>query len=235
MLNVCKIQDYVYCLVLKFKYYILILECKLPRNSWIQKSQKAKKKKKKEKVIPFFWDRCVPMHYVLSHTYMHVLLQLILSSFWLLCTQQWSKFCTLGASIGWKHDLITKLSSVNFWILKITSVALIGTKTFVSKIEAFFSAVFCVLLKLVNGGKPNTGCPSYTCLYSIMFECVRWDCSAQYYAHCRGLVDLTFSLKLVIWTSPLISCYIICSNSLKCLYFVLVKTWHRHPFKHSCI
>lgn len=102
------------------------------------KVRKQKKKKKKEKVIPFFWDRCVPMHYVLSHTYMHVLLQLILSSFWLLCTQQWSKFCTLGASIGWKHDLITKLSSVNFWILKITSVALIGTKTFVSKIEAFF-------------------------------------------------------------------------------------------------
>lgn len=235
MLNVCKIQDSVYCLVLEFKYCILLLEWKIPRFGMkASKLNAQKSESKKKKKYSFFWDRYVPMHCVLNHTYVCVLL--ILCSFWLLCTQQWSKFCALGASIGWKHDLITKLSSINFQILNITSVVLIKTKVFVLKIEIFFSTVFCVLLKWLSSGVNQTLVVHciHVCSF-IMFECVRWDCSAQYCAHCRGFVDLTFSLKLVIWTSPLISCYIICSNSLKCLYFVVLKTWHGHPFKHSCI
>lgn len=168
-------------------------------NAGFQEVVKFTKSKKKTNTltIPFFWDRFVPKNYVLNGTHMCVLLQLILSNFWLLCTQQWSKFCTRGASIGWKHDLISKLSSV-ICILKITSVALIRTKTFVLEIETFFFflAVFCVLLKLVNSGVNQILAVHRICLYSfIMFECVRWDCCAQYYTHCRGLVDFVIKIS----------------------------------------
>lgn len=138
-------------------------------NAGFQEVVKFTKSRKKTNTltIPFFWDRFVPKNYVLNGTHMCVLLQLILSNFWLLCTQQWSKFCTRGASIGWKHDLISKLSSV-ICILKITSVALIRTKTFVLEIETFFFFPCCVLCAIKIGkqwGKPNTGCPSHMSLF----------------------------------------------------------------------
>lgn len=154
------------------------------------------------------------------------------------CVQQWmsSTSCATLHTImkqvvhfGCKCQMKTwfAFASIHyFWSLNISYAALITTKAFVWRLElswVFFSTeFFCVLAKLVNSAI-KLRMISYRIYVSLFFHNV-WmcevDCSIQCYSHSRGLVDLTFPLKLGVWTSALASCCIICSNSLKMPLFL---------------